>query len=348
MKLVTFAAPAPTAAATRLGAYLADDAVVVDLQAAARAADGRPSPWLDDMLAFLDGGPAAREAAERLVDFACSQRPPDALLPIQTVRLLAPLPRPRSLRDCMAFQRHLVQATRTVIGWRCRPLATLDRWVERLTGSPLVRLPPVWYERPLYYKGNPHSVVGPEADVVWPSYTERLDFELELGIVIGRRGSDIAPHQAGHYIAGYTIFNDFSARDVQLREMQGRLGPAKGKDFDTGNVLGPWLVTPDELGDPYNLHMTARVNGQSWCRGSSRDMHYTFEQIIAYISQNETLYPGEFIGSGTVPDGCGLELDRWIQPGDVVELEVAGLGTLRNRVVRHLPAGDAPLPSRPA
>jgi 2-keto-4-pentenoate hydratase/2-oxohepta-3-ene-1,7-dioic acid hydratase in catechol pathway len=116
--------------------------------------------------------------------------------------------------------------------------------------------------------------------------------------------------------------------------MQGRLGPAKSKDFDTGNVLGPYLVTPDEVPDPYQLTMQARINGQQWSCGTSADMHFTFEQMIAYISQDETLYPGDFIGSGTVPGGCGLELDRWLQPGDTVELEVERLGILRNRVQR--------------
>jgi 2-keto-4-pentenoate hydratase/2-oxohepta-3-ene-1,7-dioic acid hydratase in catechol pathway len=154
-------------------------------------------------------------------------------------------------------------------------------------------------------------------------------------VFIGRQGRDIAESEAASYIAGYTIFNDFSARDMQLREMQGRLGPAKGKDFDTGNVMGPWLVTPEEIADPYALTMTARVNGEEWSRASTGDLHFTLEEIIAYISRDETLYPGDFIGAGTAPGGCGLELDRWIQAGDVVELEVEGLGVLRNEVSRQ-------------
>ncbi|MFT5525972.1 MAG: 2-keto-4-pentenoate hydratase/2-oxohepta-3-ene-1,7-dioic acid hydratase in catechol pathway, partial [Pirellulaceae bacterium] len=131
-----------------------------------------------------------------------------------------------------------------------------------------------------------------------------------------------------------TIFNDFSARDVQLAEMEAKLGPAKGKDFDTGNSLGPWLVTPDEIPDPYALDVEVRVNGQSWSRGNTGGIQYTFEEMIEYISKDETLYPGDFIGSGTIPDCCGLELDRWLRDGDVVELEVAGIGCLRNKVKR--------------
>jgi 2-keto-4-pentenoate hydratase/2-oxohepta-3-ene-1,7-dioic acid hydratase in catechol pathway len=288
------------------------------------------------MLGFLDGGEAARERVDRVLEFVMTQAPPAVTLPLDGVRLLAPVPRPRSLRDCMAVEQHLVRATRTVAKWRFPPLARLDAWVERRRGRALLGAPRVWYERPIYYKGNPYSVVGHEANVYWPSFTEKLDYELEFGVFLGRRGRDIPESRAKDYIAGYTIFNDFSARDLQLREMQGRLGPAKSKDFDTGNVLGPFLVTPDEVPDPYALTMLARVGGEEWSRGDSGQMHYSFEEIIAYISRDETLHPGEFIGSGTVPSGCGLELDRWIGPGDTVELEVSGLGVLRNRVVRNL------------
>jgi 2-keto-4-pentenoate hydratase/2-oxohepta-3-ene-1,7-dioic acid hydratase in catechol pathway len=234
----------------------------------------------------------------------------------------------------MAFEKHLIQAMRTVLKWRLRPLATLDGWLERRFGRGFLRPPKVWYQSPVYYKGNPHSVVGHDAEVLWPPFTERFDYELEFGIFIGRQGRDIPVQDAGRYIAGYTIFNDFSARDVQLREMHGRLGPAKSKDFDTGNAMGPYLVTPDEIADPHQLTMQARVNGEQWSCGTSADMHFTFDEIIASISQSETLYPGDFIGSGTVPGGCGLELDRWLKPGDVVELDVQGLGVLRNRVTR--------------
>ncbi len=250
------------------------------------------------------------------------------------VQLRAPIPTPNTLRDCMAFEAHLVNCTRTVAKWKLPPVALADRVCERVLGRGFLRPPREWYRRPIYYKGNPHSVVGHEAEVHWPGYTEQLDFELEFGIYIGKQGKNIPASEATGYILGYTIFNDFSARDVQLAEMQGRLGPAKGKDFDTGNALGPWLVTPDSVPDPYHLAMSVRVNDELWCETSSRDMHFTFEEIIAYLSRDETLYPGDFIGAGTAPGGCGLELDRWLQPGDVVELEVEHLGKLRNRVIR--------------
>jgi 2-keto-4-pentenoate hydratase/2-oxohepta-3-ene-1,7-dioic acid hydratase in catechol pathway len=204
--------------------------------------------------------------------------------------------------------------------------------MERLFGRGFLRPPPVWYERPIYYKGNPNSVVGHDADIQWPSFSKRLDFELEFGIFIGKAGRNIPASKANEYIAGYSLFNDFSARDTQAAEMAGRLGPAKSKDFDTGNAIGPWLVTPEEV--PGEITLRARINGEEWSSGSSSEMHFSFPEIIEYISRDETLYPGDFIGSGTVPGGCGLELDRWLQPGDIVELEADSLGVLRNRIVR--------------
>jgi 2-keto-4-pentenoate hydratase/2-oxohepta-3-ene-1,7-dioic acid hydratase in catechol pathway len=197
-----------------------------------------------------------------------------------------------------------------------------------------IEIPPVWYKQPIYYKCNRFSVIGTDQDVRWPTGCEMLDYELEFGVVIGRGGVNIRKEDARGHIFGYCIFNDASARDLQIREMAGQLGPAKGKDFDTGNVLGPWLVTADELTNPYDLTMVARVNGEEWSRGNSGTMHHTFEDIIAFVSRDETLHPGEFLGSGTVGNGCGLEHGRFLKPGDVVELEITGLGVLRNRFVK--------------
>jgi 2-keto-4-pentenoate hydratase/2-oxohepta-3-ene-1,7-dioic acid hydratase in catechol pathway len=142
------------------------------------------------------------------------------------------------------------------------------------------------------------------------------------------------PERAIDHVFGFTIFNDFSARDMQTQERPLSMGPMKGKDFDTGNVLGPWIVTRDEVGNPQALAMEARVNGERWGGGNSAAMHHPFNRIIAFISQSETLHPGEVIASGTVPTGCGLELGRFLSPGDVVELEIERIGVLRNRIVR--------------
>ena len=189
------------------------------------------------------------------------------------------------------------------------------------------------YEEPIYYKCNRFTVVGTGTDVVMPGYTQQLDYELEFGFFLGRRGKNIRREDARGHIFGYCIFNDFSARDQQTREMQGMLGPTKGKDFDTGNAMGPWLVTADEMPDPYALIMVARVNGEERSRGMSGTMHHKFEDILAHVSKDETVYPGEFFGSGTVGNGSGMEFNRYLKVGDVVELEIDGLGVLRNRVV---------------
>lgn len=278
------------------------------------------SQHFPDMVTFLAGGAAARGTAARVVDAALHDH--RALVPLGEVKLLAPVPRPPSIRDFMVFEKHVLGAMKTLARMRNQPVEA-------------VQVPPAWYRIPAYYKGNPASVVGPDAEVVWPSYTERLDYELEFGIFIGPPGRDIPRQRAAEHIGGYAIFNDFSARDIQGEEMSLLLGPAKGKDFDTGNAIGPFLVTPDEIPDPYALTMVARVNGEEWSRGSSREMHFRFEDLIAYVSRSETLYPGDFLGSGTVGGGCGLEHGRWLTPGATVELEVSGLGILRNRVVKR-------------
>lgn len=281
------------------------------------------SPAFPDMMTLVEGGEAALELAASMVASRAST------LPLDQASLQAPLPIPKQMRDCMCFEKHLWQAQSQIIRMKLGPLAGL---VNRLK---LVRIPKVWYQQPVYYKANRFSVIGPEQDITWPAYSRLMDFECEMGVVIGRKGVDIPRSQAREYIFGYTIFNDMSARDAQVREMAGRLGPAKGKDFDTGNVMGPWLVTRDELAEPYRLTMISRVNGEEWGRGNSGDMHHKFEDIIAHVSQSETLYPGEFIGGGTVGDGCGLEHGRFLKPGDVIELEITGLGILRNRLVKR-------------
>jgi 2-keto-4-pentenoate hydratase/2-oxohepta-3-ene-1,7-dioic acid hydratase in catechol pathway len=198
----------------------------------------------------------------------------------------------------------------------------------------ILSVPQTFYDQPIYYKANRFSVVGHDHDVIWPRYSNFMDFELEFGVYIGKPAKDVAKEAARDHIFGYTIFNDFTARDAQTAEMGGSLGPAKGKDFDTANPMGPCLVTADEFGDPYDKMMICRVNGEEWGRGSTSTMHWSFEQLIEHISASETIHSGEFLGSGTVGNGCGLEHMRFLSPGDVVELEVDGIGILRNRIVK--------------
>ena len=309
MKLTTFEANG----ARHIGAVLSDGKSIADFTAASSA------PHFRDMLALIDGGAAALDEARAL------EKSAKQTVPLASVNLLAPVPEPRQMRDFLVFEKHLRQA---------RANRYLFTGGER--GDPAkMEIPKVWYEQPIYYKCNRFSVVGTGHDVRWPLESKMLDYELEFGIFLGKRGVNITKENARGHIFGFCIFNDVSARDVQMPEMSGQLGPCKGKDFDTGNVMGPWLVTADEIGDPYNLAMVARVNGEEWSRGNSATMHHKFEDIIAHVSRDETIHPGEFFGSGTVGGGCGLEQARFLKPGDVVELEVEGLGVLRNRFVKN-------------
>jgi 2-keto-4-pentenoate hydratase/2-oxohepta-3-ene-1,7-dioic acid hydratase in catechol pathway len=315
---------------------------VFDIDSSFRAAMGKikkaPACDYSSLLGVIKGGQAALDAVRRLEDIihtsggGASKRYRG--IDESKVKLKAPLPRPNSIRDFLVFEEHLINATNTVLKWRFAPAAWLNTAVRRATGRPLIRPPRVWYKIPTYYKGNPDTVIGPDEPVIWPPYTDKLDYELEFGIYILGPAKDISLNNARRHIAGYTIFNDFSARDIQIEEMGGRLGPAKGKDFDTGNVMGPYLVTPDEVGDPYSLRMEAFVNGERWSAGTSGDMYFSFEEIIEYVSRSETLMPGDFFGSGTVGTGCGFELDRWIRPGDRVTLKVENLGELSNTIIK--------------
>lgn len=191
-------------------------------------------------------------------------------------------------------------------------------------------IPEAWYEIPAYYKGATEGFIGPEQEILWPSYTNVLDFELEMAVVIGRDGKNIKAEEAIDHIFGYTILNDISARDIQKKEMAVRLGPAKGKDFCS--ILGPVIVTADEFDGEPDLLMTAHINGEEWSRGQSGDSHYSWSEMIAHASKEEFLVAGDVLGSGTVGTGCGLELDRWIQEGDEIDLFIEGIGHLKNKV----------------
>ncbi len=251
-------------------------------------------------------------------------------------RLRAPLPVPAQMRDFLTFERHLTQSMATMAKMRAAAAGETDpeAALQRAQAAGALTIPPIWYEQPVYYKANRFAVSGPDDEIVWPAYSQIMDYECELACVIGKAGKDIKKERAHEHMFGFTIFNDFSARDAQSREMQGQLGPAKGKDFDGANALGPCIVTLDEIGDPQALAMIVRINGQERSRGTSADMHWTFADLIAYVSQSETLHPGEILGSGTVGDGCGLEHGQFLADGDLVELEIEKIGILRNRVRR--------------
>ncbi|HEX5393696.1 MAG TPA: fumarylacetoacetate hydrolase family protein, partial [Rhodocyclaceae bacterium] len=310
--------------AQRVAAVDIADGRLIDLRAGGNQLWNRDEPGFQTMQDVVAGGNAVRDQAEDVVAHSKGDVP--WAVPLDGARLAAPLPVPQQIRDFSVFELHMRQAGAAMA--RLRAERTGDKGPLPMPAD--IMLPEVFYKQPIYYKANRFNVVGANHDVQWPAYAKRLDYELELAICIGTGGKNIAADEAHKHIFGYTIFNDFSARDAQEYEMSAPFGPAKGKDFDTGNAFGPWLVTADEIPDPYALRMVARVNGEEWSRGSSSGMVHRFEDMIAHVSREETLYPGELIGSGTVGGGCGLEIGRWLKPGDLVELEIEGIGTLRN------------------
>jgi 2-keto-4-pentenoate hydratase/2-oxohepta-3-ene-1,7-dioic acid hydratase in catechol pathway len=254
------------------------------------------------------------------------RRDPHDVFELDAVQACAPIPRPPTVRDFYAFEQHV-------------------RTARQRRG---LEMDPDWYELPVFYFSNPYAVSGPDIDVAIPPGCVEMDYELEVAAVVGRGGADLDPAEAERGIAGYCVMNDWSARDIQRREMKLSMGPVKGKDFATS--IGPVFVTPDELEDArrnksYDLEMTATVNGVEYSRASLADIFWSFGEMLAYASRGTRVETGDVIGSGTCGTGCILELsmvhgiDRypWLQPGDVVELSVERLGKLRNRVVAGAP-----------
>ena len=254
---------------------------------------------------------------------------------INDVNLLAPIPNPNSLRDAYAFRQH-VETSRK------------NRGLEMIKE---------FDEFPVFYFSNHNAIYGPQDEIkCMPSHFEKLDFELEIAIVIGKEGRNLKANEASSYIAGYMIMNDVSARGLQMKEMKLNLGPAKGKDF--ASVIGPYLVTPDEIKDKlidkeghgsiYDLKMSCFLNNQLVSEGNFKDMNWTFEQIIERVSYGTTIYPGDIIGSGTVGTGCLLELNGtgkikdsnynevWLKDGDVIKMKIDKLGEISNKIVSEI------------
>jgi fumarylacetoacetate (FAA) hydrolase len=231
----------------------------------------------------------------------------------------SPVVNPPSFRDFYAFEQHVKTA-------------------RALRGLEMI---PEWYEIPVFYFSNHHALIGHDNQLEYPSYTSELDYELEVACIIGKKGKNIPASESENYIAGYSIINDWSLRDVQRKEMKMNLGPAKGKDFATS--IGPYLVTKDELkpflkDKGFDIKMTAKRNGTVLSSGNFSNIYFSFSQMIERASQGVTIYPGDILGSGTMGTGCILELTPekaggWLKKGDVVEIEVEQLGLLRNKVV---------------
>ena len=253
---------------------------------------------------------------------------------LEEVKLLAPIPRPNSLRDAYAFRQHVETSRR-------------NRGLEMIKE---------FDDFPVFYFSNHNAIFGPSDDIqCMPSHFEKLDYELEIAILIGKEGINVKSENAKEYIAGFMIMNDMSSRGLQMKEMKLNLGPAKGKDF--ASVLGPYLVTPDELsaniineddnGCNYDLQMTCSLNGKLLSKGNLKDMAWSFEKIIERVSYGATIYPGDIIGSGTVGTGCLLEINGtnklkssdftevWLKENDVVEMEIEKLGKITNKIISN-------------
>jgi 2-keto-4-pentenoate hydratase/2-oxohepta-3-ene-1,7-dioic acid hydratase in catechol pathway len=324
MKLVTFSIATPLGDISRVGALHKDE--VVDLAAAYawqlhlrsvhEAAALAEAMIPADMVGFLGRWPVALDAAKEAFLFATGQSA-DAISPLgarvryrsNEYRLRIPL-RPRRLKDYLVYEEHK----------------------KKSMARKGLEMPDLWYQMPTYTNRNVCGLADPDEAIIWPAYSKKLDFEFELAVVIGRQGRNIKAADALSYVAGVTIYNDFSARDIQADEGRIGAGAGKSKDFDQGNVLGPCIVTLDEI-DPANIEMLLRIDGEEWARGHTSGMKFSWGQIIENASRDETIFPGDIFASGTMDRGCGLELERWIKPGSEIAMEAAGIGTLRNKVL---------------
>lgn len=337
MRLVTFEVRTVLGCFERIGAlahgsivdltsaytdYLAQSG---DLNAARRTAVGLIPP---DMIGFLEGGGAARAAADAALEHVGNRLKADAeplgpagerlTFATEEIRLLAPVPRPPMIRDGILILDHYRVGME-----RLFKIAEQDR------------VPEAAKNLPIFWKPSRAAVAGPSDAIVWPKYSERLDYEFELGMYIGKRGKDIPVERAWEHVAGYTVFNDLGLRDLQPAELSLRMGPAKAKDFATSKVMGPCLVTADEVPNLDGLKLTVKVNGEIWFDGEISGWSFNFAELIAYVSRDEMLEVGDFFGSGPPAHSAGFEIDRWIKPGDVVSCEIDGVGTLSNRIVRE-------------
>jgi 2-keto-4-pentenoate hydratase/2-oxohepta-3-ene-1,7-dioic acid hydratase in catechol pathway len=340
MRYYTYRVASPIGSITRIGAEL--DGRLIDLNAACAALfreQGEPDApeyagFLvpPDMITYLSRGEKAKQAVMESLQFVGSRLEKGEILGpcgerivygFDEVQLMAPVPRPPVVRDASAFLGHVKFGKECVSG--ARDIADVPAEA---------RGPEVFYQLPPYFHQSGAITAGPYDPIVKPRFTKQLDFEFELGLYMGKKGINIGEEEAEGYIAGLTIYNDVSARDTQFQEMELYLGPAKGKNFEGANIMGPCMVTPDEI-DYDNLRMIARVNGEVVAEDDSSGMYHKFPRIISRISEEEYLYPGDFIASGTSDHGTCFTstLKRWLEVGDIVELEIEGIGVIRNEVV---------------
>lgn len=286
-----------------------------------------------DMVAFLAGGETSRDAVETALTGVDS----DA---VRADPATAGLPfRPRSMRAFMLWESHLIASSRMLVkNFFPAPTAKAVAGFERITGKTFPKLKPNdrYFEKPVFYVANHAAVLADGQEMWWPSHTEYLDFELELAFVLARPIADATPKEAVEAVGGWFVLNDWSARDVQADDARRNIfGPVvKAKTF--ANSIGCDVLTPDEVPDWQSMSGRVKVDGQSWCEGNTSGATHDIGAMLAFASEGECLMPGDVISTGTMPGCCGLEQDRWIKPGQTIELEIDRIGSLSNRVVEGL------------
>lgn len=325
MRLVTFRSRTQPNSKSRIGALVQNDTNIVDLTS---LHEGQPE--FASMLEFIRGGDAALDRARESVKSAQAKN--QGLVASQDATLLNPLPNPPLVRDWGMMAEHAEFFLRLSANARAAREADPKAALEKLKAQGALSLPKNYFTLPRFYVANPLNIAGPEAEIKWPRQCETLDYELEMGLVIGKTGKDIPKERGREYMFGLTMLNDFTMRDIQQQE-----GSASGrsKEFDGSYAIGPCIATIDEFPDIYNITTRTRLNGEQKTQSSTKTLRVTFERLIEHISADNTLHAGEIFGTGTFEGGCGVETSRLLQDGDVIELEAEGIGTLRNTVRRQ-------------
>lgn len=347
MKLVTFEIQTPVGPVRRVGA-IREDGKIADLTAAreaflkdkgcTRATDTAAWECPDDMGEFIKCGKTALEAAKEALCHVAENKSECAdgtkvIYDMSEIKLLTPLPRPNSVRCFSLSERHMLDGIAS--------MQDTAAWGN--TKPSLTKIPDEWYNLPTYYKTGTTEIYGPEETVPWPDLTDVFDFELEIAVIIGKEGRNIPEEEGEDYIYGYTIYNDWSTRDFQNREMSVNLGPGLCKD--NASSLGPCIVTKDEVPDIEKVKFSVCINDKK-CAETHADFYFPLKHLVYYISRVQTIFPGDIFTTGTLPGGSGGEKKNWIAPGDRVTFEGEGIGVLSNVIGKKGEAVQLPAAQR--
>lgn len=326
MKLISYKRSKDDLAKIRTGLVLPNEIHFIDLLKGNEKLNLNMSAELSSMQALIESGDAGLEAIKKIEQWSLENE--SQLEALADIFLCAPLPMPVKFRAFSVYEKHLLQSIDSLVR---NQMGAFAYRVNKLLK--FIKPPKQFYETPVYYKGSNTSFIGPSDDVIPPTFKEpMLDYECELGIILSKNGMDIAKENAMDYIFGYTVFNDMSARKRLLPEFRGVTGPLKGKDFQTGNIMGPWIVTRDEIPDPNELELRVSINDSLKGVGLISDMHHSISDMIVFASEGEMLVAGEFFGTGAPADCTGIEHWEFLNSGDVMTLEISKVGKLQNKI----------------